>query len=49
MSREELPLLIFLKESSTHIGNMGLHDIDWNVPALKSATGCIRRTTAKAT
>ncbi len=32
MSREELPFLIFLKKSSTHIGNMGLHDIDWNVP-----------------
>lgn len=35
MAREELPLLIFLRETSTHIGNMGLHDIDWKVPAFE--------------
>jgi ribosomal-protein-serine acetyltransferase len=32
LSREELPFLLFLKQTSTHIGNMGLHDIDWKVP-----------------
>ena len=35
LSREDLPFLIFLKNTSTHIGNMGLHDIDWNVPAFE--------------
>jgi RimJ/RimL family protein N-acetyltransferase len=35
LSREELPLMIFLKESSTYIGNTGLHDIDWKVPAFE--------------
>jgi RimJ/RimL family protein N-acetyltransferase len=35
LSREDLPFLIFLKETSTHIGNTGLHNINWDVPAFE--------------
>ena len=30
--RKNMPMLLFAKESNTHIGNSGLHSIDWAVP-----------------
>ena len=32
LSREDLHLLLFLKDSNTIVGSSGLHRIDWNVP-----------------
>ena len=32
LSREDLQLLLFLKETGTLIGSSGLHRIDWSVP-----------------
>lgn len=32
LAREDLPLLLFLKEGGTLVGASGLHRIDWSVP-----------------
>ncbi len=32
LTHEDMPLLLFLKESGTLIGGSGLHRMDWNVP-----------------
>ena len=32
LAREEMAYLVFTKEEATHVGNCGLHDIDWRVP-----------------
>ena len=31
-NREDLPLLLFRKSDGVHVGNSGLHRIDWDVP-----------------
>ena len=30
--RTSLPMLLFLKDSQVHVGNSGLHRLDWSVP-----------------
>lgn len=32
LARDEFSLLVFLRGTMTHIGNVGLHDFDWTVP-----------------
>lgn len=32
LSRTDLPMLVFLKAENKHIGNTGLHRIDWRIP-----------------
>jgi RimJ/RimL family protein N-acetyltransferase len=35
IAREELQFLFLLKDSRTHIGSGGLHNINWNVPSFE--------------
>ena len=43
MAREDLRLVLLLKDSSTFVGGSGLHRIDWSVPAFEIGYWCRKR------
>jgi RimJ/RimL family protein N-acetyltransferase len=45
--RESLPYLIFRREDGAHVGNTGLHFIDWDVPCFEIGYWCCTTMTGK--